>query len=87
LKISFVFVLVEKAFIFPISLSTWSHNTRLSWVCVSKPASKAQPDLRSILGVGLQIFFLLGQELWISAARALNCHFWGLFTAAKRGLD
>jgi hypothetical protein len=41
LKISFVFVLVEKAFIFPISLSAWSHNTRLSWDCVSKPASKA----------------------------------------------
>jgi hypothetical protein len=57
LKISFVFVLVEKAFIFPISLSAWSHNTRLSWACVSKPASKAQPDLRSILGLRLQIFF------------------------------
>jgi hypothetical protein len=57
LKISFVFVLVEKAFIFPISLSAWSHNTRLSWACVSKPASKAQPDLRSIHGLRLQIFF------------------------------
>jgi hypothetical protein len=57
LKIYFVFVLVEKAFIFPISLSAWSHNTRLSWACASKPVSKAQPDLRSILGLRLQIFF------------------------------